>query len=215
MSYGNAGVDAETCNSDERVGCSRSGDVSSNSSVPSNIDYIPSGTRTLGGNSNQDVIQNTGVLSGGENHTGLASPGCSRKVIAASCYSASVDNGCNRGYSFVSPPVSTGEDQPSSKGTTPPCPVVANASPNCAVCNTTCSKQRACSRCGQFIHHFCSHDVCISLHIRGPDGQLMEDFGENSYCSKHCYEAITNLGQTPSLCQVVSPTPIRRLVRHQ
>lgn len=69
---------------------------------------------------------------------------------------------------------------------------VQASSPNesviCAVCKSDCSTSRSCTNCGAFLHHFCSHDVCAALQLRGPDGLQIWDFGEASYCSEDCYK---------------------------
>ncbi|GMF50390.1 unnamed protein product [Phytophthora fragariaefolia] len=64
-----------------------------------------------------------------------------------------------------------------------------SAGPVCAVCNAACSTERSCMGCKKFMHHFCSHGVCISLQIADPNGGILQDFGDSTYCSKVCYTA--------------------------
>lgn len=62
----------------------------------------------------------------------------------------------------------------------------------CAVCSSTGSLDRQCSRCKKTMPHVCSHDVCKSLNTRGANGKRMEDFDDSCYCSKQRYlSAIT------------------------
>jgi hypothetical protein len=61
----------------------------------------------------------------------------------------------------------------------------------CAVCCTECTNDRSCTEYGKYIHHFCSHDVCLSLNLPDADGETIEDFGDSSYCSPQCYTRAT------------------------
>ncbi|KAG4038477.1 hypothetical protein PC123_g25959 [Phytophthora cactorum] len=69
----------------------------------------------------------------------------------------------------------------------------------CAVCKSSCSTKRWCTNCGEFLHHFCSHDVCAQLDLYNSDEERLLDFGDCSYCSKVCYDnATTTSGMTAS-----------------
>ncbi|GMF45511.1 unnamed protein product [Phytophthora fragariaefolia] len=61
----------------------------------------------------------------------------------------------------------------------------------CAVCHTECTTDRSWTDCGKYIHHFCSHDVCLSLNLRDADGATIKDFGDSSYCRTQCYMRAT------------------------
>ncbi|GMF44928.1 unnamed protein product [Phytophthora fragariaefolia] len=63
----------------------------------------------------------------------------------------------------------------------------------CAVCNMECSTERSCTWCNKLLHHFCSHDICVSLNIPDPNGRFAKDFGDSCYCSPRCYTNATKL----------------------
>lgn len=69
----------------------------------------------------------------------------------------------------------------------------------CAVCKEECSRARKCTTCGAYLHHFCSHDMCASLGICGPDGLPLTDFGEAAYCSTQCYKTVTHPASIPTV----------------
>ena len=73
-------------------------------------------------------------------------------------------------------------------------------SPLCKVCDTSGGVHRKCDRygCGVPLHHFCSHDVAVSLGLK--------DFGDHCYCSRTCYE-----GRTERISSQVQSSTIREL----
>ena len=58
----------------------------------------------------------------------------------------------------------------------------------CVVCKTSGGVARSCTLCTRPLHHFCSHEVCIQAGIRDENGVLLQDFGEECFCSVSCFK---------------------------
>ena len=74
-----------------------------------------------------------------------------------------------------------------------------NSSSICAVCNGTEDVTVECSQCKRQLHRICSNDIYRSLNIY-VNGAQVEDFGDQSFCSRVCYRAFNQIGymQQPS-----------------
>ncbi|KAE9063135.1 hypothetical protein PF010_g25368 [Phytophthora fragariae] len=74
-------------------------------------------------------------------------------------------------------------------------------STSCAVCSLECSRDRTCTSCNKFMHHFCSHEVCMAMKVFDAEGNRIEDFGDSCYCSKYCFVNDTSTFDAPCSTQ--------------